>query len=105
MLIAGATAGAASRGKRRMPSARVTRSSKKVSRLADRDGPQAEQQRCGQGRPTGAAAESSNAFGESGCSASGSKHGWKRSPNGVDESCLRLSGLRVTGPLLAAANG
>ena len=88
-----------------MPCAQVTRSSKMNSTGCIGSGPQAEQQRCGEGRPTGAAAESSNAFGESGRSASGSKHGWKRSPNGVDESCLRLSGLRVTGPLLAAANG
>ena len=105
MFIAWGAVGAASRGKRRMPCAQVTRSSKIWSLATIGGGPQAEQQRCGQGRPTGAAAESSNAFGESGCSASGLKHGWKRSPNGVDESCLRLSGLRVTGPLLAAANG
>ena len=92
MLIAWGTESAASRGKRRMPCAQVTRSSKIWSLLADRDGPQAEQQRCGQGRPTGAAAESSNAFGESWRSASGSEHGWKRSPNGFDVSCLGLSG-------------
>ena len=105
MFIPWGTANAASRGKRRMPCAQVTRSSKIFLKGCIGSGPQAEQQRCGQGRPTGAAAESSNAFGESGCSASGLKHGWRRSPNGVDESCLRLSGLRVTGPLLAAANG
>ena len=67
------TANAASRGKRRMPCAQVTRSSKMVLKGAIGSGPQAEQQRCGQGRPTGAAAESSNAFGESGRSASGSE--------------------------------
>ena len=59
MLIAGATAGAASRGKRRMPFAQVTRSSTKVSRSTIGGGPQAEQQRCGQGRPVDAARRSS----------------------------------------------
>ena len=88
-----------------MPCAQVTRSSKIWSLLAAGGGPQAEQQRCGQGRPTGAAAESSNAFGESWRSASGSEHGLKRSPNDVDVRCLRLSGLRVTWPLSEASNG
>ena len=88
-----------------MPCAQVTRSSKINSTGAIGSGPQAEQQRCGQGRPTGAAAESSNAFGESGRSASGSEHGLKRSPNDVDVRCLRLSGLRVTWPLSEASNG
>ena len=98
-------AGAASRGKPRMPCAQVTRSSKINSTGCIGSGPQAEQQRCGEGRPTGAAAESSNAFGESGRSASGSEHGLKRSPNAVDVGLLRLSGLRVTWPLSAASNG
>ena len=68
MLIAGATAGAASRGKRRMPFAQVTRSSTKVSRLPIGGGPQAEQQRCCQGRPVDAARGSSDSPGESLCS-------------------------------------
>ena len=117
MLIAWGTESAASRGKRRMPCAQVTRSSKIWSLATIGGGAQAEQQRCGQGRPTGAAAESSNAFGESWRSASGSEHGLKRSPNDVDVSCavpvesttteLRISiaapSSGVNGSALAAA--
>ena len=65
MLIAGATAGAASRGKRRMPCAQVTRSSKMVLKGCIGGGPQAEQQRCGQGRPVDAARGSSDSPDES----------------------------------------
>ena len=48
---------------------------------------------------------SGNALDESEYCAFGLEYCRKCYPNGVDESCLRLSGLRVTGPLLAAANG
>ena len=68
MLIAGATAGAASRGKRRMPFAQVTRSSKMVLKGYIGGGPQAEQQRCGQGRPVDAGGGTTDSPGQSLCS-------------------------------------
>ena len=68
MFIPWGTANAASRGKRRMPCAQVTRSSKMNSTGAVGSGPQAEQQRCGQGRPVDAARGSSDSPGESLCS-------------------------------------
>ena len=61
-------AGAASRGKPRMPCAQVTRSSEMNSTGAIGSGPHAEQQRCGQGKPVDAARGSSDSPGESLCS-------------------------------------
>ena len=48
---------------------------------------------------------SGNAPDESEYCAFGAEYCRKCYPNGVDESRLRLSGLRVTGPLSAASNG